>query len=104
DYIAYGRRDGLPALECSDGYQPASWRSPDGKLWFTTVRGVVWVNPDELTANGQPLPLRSDKIIVPPGHQQYDFPFTALSFDAGERARFRYQLEGYSGWLDADTL
>jgi len=118
DYIAYGRRDGLPALECSDGYQPASWRSPDGKLWFTTVRGVVWVNPDELTAksspprvlveeltvDGQPVPLRSDKIIVPPGHQQYDFRFTALSFDAGERARFRYQLEGYSGWLDADTL
>src|SRR6185503_17843459 len=35
---------------------------------------------------------------------QYDFRFTALSFDAGDRARFRYQLEGFdSVWVDADT-
>ncbi len=116
DYIAYTRHDGLPSLECSDGYQPASWRGPNGILWFTTVRGVVWVNPDELvsksppppvlieevTIDGETSPLKSDKIVVPPGRQQYDFRFTALSFDAGDRARFRYQLEGYSGWLDGD--
>ena len=108
----------LPTLECSDGYQPACWRGPDGKLWFTTVRGVVWLNPDELTAksspppvlvedlqvDGESVPLGTNEIIVPPGRQQYDFRFTALSFDAGDRARFRYQLEGYSGWVDADTL
>jgi signal transduction histidine kinase/ligand-binding sensor domain-containing protein len=118
DYVAYSRHDGLPALECSDGYQPASWRGPDGKLWFSTVRGVVWVDPDELTAksppppvrveefrvDGEPVPLHAGKIIVPPGHNQYDFRFTALSFDAGDRARFRYQLEGFdSSWVDADT-
>ena len=118
DYVAYSRHDGLPALECSDGYQPASWHGPDGRLWFTTVRGVVWVNPDELTAksppppvrveelrvDGEPVELNADKIIVPPGHSQYDFRFTALSFDAGDRARFRYQLAGFdSGWVDADT-
>lgn len=118
DYVAYSRHDGLPALECSDGYQPASWRGPAGKLWFATVRGVVWVNPDELTArsppppvlveefrvDGDPAPFHGGKIIVPPGHKQYDFRFTAVSFDAGDRARFRYQLEGFdSGWVDADT-
>src|ERR1017187_3858097 len=55
DYVTYGRHDGLPALECSDLYQPACWRGADGKLWFTTVRGVVSVNPEELTAKaGQP--------------------------------------------------
>jgi ligand-binding sensor domain-containing protein/signal transduction histidine kinase len=119
DYVAYGRHDGLPALECSDGYQPASWRGPDGKLWFATVRGVVWVNPDELTAQSAPppvlveefgvdgelVPLDGGEIIVPPGHTQFDFRFTALSFDAGDRARFRYRLEGVdSGWVDAETL
>jgi signal transduction histidine kinase/ligand-binding sensor domain-containing protein len=119
DYVAYGRHDGLPALECSDGYQPASWRGPDGKLWFTTVRGVVWLNPDELTTqsapppvlvedfvvDGESVPLASGEISVPPGHTQFDFRFTALNFAGGDRARFRYQLEGYdSGWVDAETL
>ncbi len=51
DYVAYGRHDGLPALECSDGYQPGVLaRRGTDELWFTTIRGVVWVNPDELTA------------------------------------------------------
>jgi ligand-binding sensor domain-containing protein/signal transduction histidine kinase len=119
DYVAYGRHDGLPALECSDGYQPACWRGTDGRLWFTTVRGVVWVNPDELAApsapppvrveefrvDGEPVPLREGKIVVPPGHTQFDFRFTALDFDAGDRARFRYRLEGFdSDWVDAETL
>ncbi len=118
DYVAYSRHDGLPALECSDGYQPASWRGADGKLWFATVRGVVWVSPDELTTKSPPppvrleefrvdgdlVPLTANKLIVPPGHKQYDFRYTALSFDAGDRARFRYQLEGFdTGWVDADT-
>ena len=119
DYVAYGRHDGLPALECSDGYQPASWRGPDGKLWFTTVRGVVWLNPDELTTQSAPppvlvedfrvdgelVPLAGGEISVPPGHTQFDFRFTALNFAGGDRARFRYQLEGYdSRWVDAEAL
>jgi signal transduction histidine kinase/ligand-binding sensor domain-containing protein len=119
DYVAYSRHDGLPALECSDGYQPASWCGPDGKLWFATVRGVVWVDPEELTAksppppvvveelhvDGETVPMREGKIVVPPGHKQYDFRFAALTFDAGDHARFRYRLEGFdSGWVDADTL
>ena len=119
DYVVFGRHDGLPALECSDGYQPASWRGPDGKLWFTTVRGVVWLNPDELTTQSAPPPvlveefrvdgasvsLADGELSVPPGHTQFDFRFTALNFAGGDRARFRYQLEGYdSRWVDAETL
>ena len=119
DYVAYGRLDGLPALECADGYQPASWRGPDGKLWFATVRGVVWVDPDEVTAKSAPPPVlveefrvdgelvphTAGEIVVPPGRTQFDFRFTALNFDAGDRARFRYRLEGFdSRWFDAETL
>ena len=118
DYVIYGRHDGLPALECSDGYQPACWRGADGRLWFTTVRGVVWVNPDQLTAHslpppvlieevrvdGEPVALSGGKIVVPPGHKQLDFRFTALSFDAGDKARFRYRLDGLDGdWVDAEA-
>jgi signal transduction histidine kinase len=119
DYVNYGRHDGLAAVECSDGYQPACWRGADGKLWFTTVRGgVVWVNPDELTAkspapavaieefhvDGEAVALPGGQISVPPGHKQFDFVFTALSFAAGEKARFRYRVDGLdSDWVDNDT-
>ncbi len=118
DFVAYGRHDGLPALECSGGYQPACWRGADGRLWFTTVRGVVEVNPkdlttksqpppviiEELAVDGEPVPLSGGKILIPHGHTQLDFRFTALSFDAGEKARFRYRVDGLdTDWVDADT-
>jgi signal transduction histidine kinase/ligand-binding sensor domain-containing protein len=118
DYVTYGRHDGLPSLECSDGYQPACWRGADGTLWFTTVRGVVSVHPadriakpppppvliEEVRVDGEPVALNGQKIIVPPGHKQLDFRFTALSFDAGNLARFRYRVEGFdSDWVDIDT-
>jgi len=118
DCVTYGRRDGLPALECSDGYQPACWRGTNGQLWFTTARGVVSVNPDELVAaplsppvlieemraDGELITLGGKKIIVPPGHRQFDFDFTALNFDGGEKTRFRYRIDGLDAdWVDAGT-
>jgi ligand-binding sensor domain-containing protein/signal transduction histidine kinase len=118
DYVLYGRHDGLPALEFSDGYQPACWRGADGRLWFTTVNGVVWVNADEFTVHGQEskvlieemlvdgdkVALHGGKIIVPPGRGQFDFRFTALNFEAGDKVRFRYRLDGLDkDWVDADN-
>ena len=118
DYVTYGRHDGLPALECSDGYQPACWHGQDGKLWFTTVRGVIYLNPDELTANSPPppvlieefrvdgelIPLHKGRLVVPPGHKQFEFQFTALNFDASDKTRFRYRIDGVdAGWVEADT-
>jgi signal transduction histidine kinase/ligand-binding sensor domain-containing protein len=118
NYVTYGRQDGLPALECSDGYQPACWRAANGRLWFTTSRGVVSVNPDalnpdppappvlieEMRVDGEPVALSGKKIIVPPGHTQYEFGFTALNFDAGEKTRFRYRIDGLDAdWVPAGT-
>ncbi len=120
DYVAYGQSDGLASLECSDSYQPACWRGVDGRLWFTTVRsGVVSVRPEDMTGRSKPspvvieelrvdgelIPLNGKKIILPPGKNSFDFRFTTLSFDAGDRARFRYRLEkNDAGWVNADTL
>ena len=116
DYVIYGRHDGLPALDFSDGYQPACWRGADGRFWFTTINGAVWVKADELTASavpsqvvieemlvdGEPVALHGGKIIVPPGRDQFDFRFTALNFEAGDKVRFRYRLEGLDkDWVDA---
>ncbi|HEU6447451.1 MAG TPA: two-component regulator propeller domain-containing protein [Verrucomicrobiae bacterium] len=120
NFITYGPLDaGLPTLECSDGYQPACWRDADGVLWFSTARGAIWVKPDqamshsppppviveELRVDGEKVNLRQKKIIIPPGHRQFDFRFTALNFDAPDKVRFRYKIDGFdSDWVDANTL
>ncbi len=110
--------NGLPTLHCSDGYQPACWRSDDGRLWFATAKGVVSVDPDKLPASslpppvvieelmvdGQTVPLDNEKIIVQPGHKQFEFRFTALNFDAPDQSRFRYRVIGLdNNWVEADT-
>src|SRR5262249_19013241 len=45
---AYGRYDGLPSVECSGGYQPAAWRTREGRLLFSTLGSRVSVGPQEL--------------------------------------------------------
>jgi len=118
DCVTYGRRDGLPTLECSGGYQPACWCGADGQLWFATTHGVVSVNPEGLITATPPPPvlveeMRVDgkriapsdaEIVVPPGNRQYDFRFTAFNFESGERTRFRYRIDGIdTDWVGAGT-
>jgi len=44
------------------------------------------------------------ELRLPPGVQQVQFEFTALSFVAPENVQFRYQLEGMDkNWVDAGT-
>jgi signal transduction histidine kinase/ligand-binding sensor domain-containing protein len=113
----YGRYDGLPSLECSSSYQPAAWRAKDGRLLFTTLKGVVAVQPEDTTPNRLPPPVVIEDVLVDgqhsafnpspsaplsvaPGKRQIEFRFTGLSFVSPDRVRFRYKLDG----LDKDYL
>ena len=60
----YGRSDGLPSLECSGGYQPAAWRGQDGRLWFTTAKGAISVQPEEIRPNPLPPPVVIEEILI----------------------------------------
>jgi len=118
----YGKADGLPTRECSAGSQPATCRTPDGRLWSPTIKGLASVDPAQLKTNLQP-PLvliesvLVDKheqktnrlnsawpasIVIPPGYEQLDIGYTALNFSAPELVRFKYVLEGHeTTWTDA---
>jgi signal transduction histidine kinase/ligand-binding sensor domain-containing protein len=121
----YGRADGLPTRECSSGSQPAAIRSRDGKLWFPTTQGLVWIDPSKLKPNLRPPQVFiesarvdtreqntnalnsawSSSITIPPGKEQLDISYTALNFSAPQAVRFRYRLEGHeTGWTDAGDL
>jgi signal transduction histidine kinase len=126
--IAYGLYDGLPTLECSGNYQPSCWRGHDGTLWFATVKGLVSVQPATVTVNRQPPPVLIEDVfvdgkplaiqppeksrpagevgfatlLIPPGKHQFDFHYTALSYAAPDKVRFRYRLAGLDNdWVEA---
>ena len=63
-FITYGKSEGLPSIECSDGYQPACWAGADGRLWFTTVKGAVWVDPQQVPFNPLPPPVVIEQFCV----------------------------------------
>jgi PAS domain S-box-containing protein len=111
--ISYGVADGLLTNECNGGGQPAGWKTSDGRLWFPTIKGVAVIDPNQL--NDTPSPVEVEKLLVdktpmnlwpqieaPPGQGDLEIHYTALSFIAPEKVRFKYRLEDYDqDWVDA---
>ena len=115
--VLYGPADGMITRECSGGGHPADWRSADGKLWFSTIKGLAMIDPEKIRLNDQPPPVAIEQIrvddqsIAPaqtielaPGKSRLDFYYTALSFAAPEKVKFKYKLEGFDhDWVDGGT-
>ncbi|HTH47802.1 MAG TPA: two-component regulator propeller domain-containing protein, partial [Candidatus Limnocylindria bacterium] len=116
-FSMFDRTDGLPSNECS-GYQSAGWKNRDGRLYFPTLDGLAIVDPHELPKNELPPPViiesvRADErrllaetgaIEIAPGTARVEVRYTALSFTAAERNRFRYRLANLDkDWRDAGT-
>ncbi len=115
--LSYTERDGMRAREANGGVQGAGIRTADGRLWFPTQDGVAVIDPGRAvielpappvvieslrTSAGLASP-RDGEIVLPPIHRRFEFTFTALSFRAPERIRFRYHLSGFEdAWLDAE--
>ncbi|MGP8022146.1 MAG: two-component regulator propeller domain-containing protein, partial [Limisphaerales bacterium] len=119
--LVYGPGDGMPTLECSGGFQPASCRTADGWLWFSTSKGPVGIDPDNIKVNQLPPPVLIEEVLmdgrpvegkeraggalrIPPGRHQLEFRYTGLSFVAPEKVSFKYRLQGSDQeWTDAGT-
>jgi ligand-binding sensor domain-containing protein/signal transduction histidine kinase len=111
---AYGTADGMKSNECSGIANPAGWKSRDGRLWFPTARGIVVIDPTRVTPSPVPPLVKIERVVadgeplasldVPPGKRRWDFEYTAPSFLAPHRVRFKYRLERYDAdWVDAGT-
>lgn len=108
-----GQREGMLSEESS--FSPAGLKACDGKLWFPTTKGLVMVDPSQLSTNLNLNPppvyieeMRADgkrvgaHAVLPAATRRLEFIYTALSFAAPERIRFRHRLEGFdSDWTDA---
>jgi signal transduction histidine kinase/ligand-binding sensor domain-containing protein len=116
-FIAYGTADGLRVSECTGGGHPAAWKSKDGRLWFSTLKGVAVIDPEHTKLNLVPPPVVLESISIddetfdpgkatdlPPGHTRFAFEYAGLSFVSPRTVRFRYKLEGFDrNWIDAGT-
>jgi signal transduction histidine kinase/ligand-binding sensor domain-containing protein len=105
--------DGVRSHSFTFGYSPRVARSPDGKLWFLPFDGVSVIDPHHLPLNKLPPPVHIEQLIadgktywgklsgeapssprLPPRVRDLAIDYTALSFVAPEKVRFRFKLEG----------
>jgi ligand-binding sensor domain-containing protein/signal transduction histidine kinase len=62
--VSYGKAEGMESLECTGGFHPAGLKTRDGKLWFSTVQGLVMIDPKTLTSNELPPPVAIEELRV----------------------------------------
>lgn len=114
----YDRSDGLPIIEFMGGRQAAGCKTPDGRLWFASSKGLISINPALIQPNPIVPPVRIESVVldgkslpmvhgaVPghlaPDHQRLEIRASALSFVAPSKVLFKYRLEGIDKtWVDA---
>ena len=111
----FDRLDGLQGTTQQNGPYPTAIQGSDGKLWFSTSKCIVWIDPKSIshnpsqppvsirsiTANDQPY-YPSAGLQLPKGTSGLRIDYTALGLAMPERVRFRYRLEGADNeWQEA---
>lgn len=98
-------------------FQPVASRGPDGRLWFANETAAQVIDPARIAGNALPPPVHIEKVFadresyeprqglrIPPGPRNLVIDYTALSFVAPQKMRFRYRLEGHDAdWQEART-
>ncbi len=128
-FLTYGRAEGMNTLTCPGGFQPGASKTPDGRLWFPTAKGIASIDPSNARPNPFPPPVVIEELVFAnhrvnvqktvadqtagsarppltllPGDQRFEIRYTALSFISPGKVRFRYQLEGLeTEWVEAGT-
>jgi signal transduction histidine kinase len=105
------------AQPMSTPFKPNASQSPDGRLWFANQNDVQMIDPahldnnpilpqvhvEEMIADHKTYAPR-DGLRLPALTRDLEIDYTALSFVAPQKVRFRYKLEGHdSEWQDPGT-
>lgn len=125
--LVIGRTDGMLSEACVGNFG-AAVKTHDGRLCFSTAKGIVVINSrqqikklapplvllegmfvDGRALMNQPLPAGAPwaaapptSLEIPPGRHSLEFHYSGIHYDAPEKIRFKYQLEGFDAdWIDA---
>jgi len=120
-FTNFARKDGLPDNEFNSG---AYYKGGSGNLYFGSLKGAVWFNPDELLGNPV-LPQivmtnllvneeKADSAIAPEYIQQLTLPyyknnlffqFRGIEYSNAVKVSYAYQLVGWDkDWVYSGTL
>jgi ligand-binding sensor domain-containing protein/signal transduction histidine kinase len=113
----YGVEDGLLSAQSSPGDQTGGGgtRTRDGRLWFTTSRGLAVIDQHARTEDAMAPITQLVGVVVDgrdidfkgfqklkPGTAYIQFRYTGIHLSRPERTRFAYKLEGLDrDWLSA---
>lgn len=98
---------------------PRALRTGKERLWFATSSGLVGVDVHGWESDAPPPPVEVESILVnhrtldvaeggaisvPSNSRSLEFHFTALSFEAPEKVRFRHKLKGFDpDWVEGGS-
>ncbi len=130
---SFGLNDGMLAEECSGGFCPAGLKTKTGEICIATVKGLVFLNPDEPSDDLAPpkilleealvnganrelvdnpaasgptaaTPRAKARLVVAAGARAIELHYTAIGFSAPEKIGFRYRLEPVDNdWTEAGS-
>lgn len=98
-------------------FSPQMSLAPDGRIWIANQSAIEVLDPDHIPMNRLPPPVHVEAILadrkrfsltsglqLPALTRDIEIQYTALSFVAPQKVRFRYKLDGRDmGWQDPGT-
>ncbi len=119
DDVAAGRaaRVQCRTLPTGEGDQWWACRDPEGALWFTTIEGIVRIDPGDVPVQSVAPLVAIERVVVdrveidfrggasaPPGGGDLEIVYAGLGFVAPHLVHFRYRLAGHDpDWIDAGS-
>jgi signal transduction histidine kinase len=105
--------DGMTTAECTAGFAPAGLLARSGIMYFSTVRGVVAIDPAAVNPAPDPPPVRIESVrcdgravtpgaggdlVLPPGSKELEIRYTGFDGAKPEQLRFRHRLHRDAAW------
>lgn len=113
-YELFDFRDGMTGTPDAIRPLPSVAAGLDGRLWFATSNGIVWIDPAHIAHNALAPAVTvqsvvadgtryepADVLTLPRRVRHLQINYTALSLSIPERVRFRYRLGSDEPWQDA---
>jgi signal transduction histidine kinase/ligand-binding sensor domain-containing protein len=120
--VIYGLEEGLRSAQSAPGYSIGGGgaRTQDGRLWFTTTRGLAVLDTTRVNAYGEVSPPPIVQLIgatadgqgmdldrpaqLKPGTGHVQFRYIGIHLSAPERVSYSYKLEGMDrDWIPGDS-